>query len=40
MELDIPRDRQGEFEPELIKKYDKDISQIEDRILTFGASKL
>jgi putative transposase len=37
MELDIPRDRQGEFEPELIKKYDKDISQIEDRILSMYA---
>jgi transposase-like protein len=37
MDLDIPRDRQGEFEPELIKKYDKDISQIEDRILSMYA---
>lgn len=34
MELDIPRDRDGEFEPELIRKYHRDISQIEDRILS------
>jgi len=37
MELDIPRDRDGDFEPELIRKYDKDISQIEDRILSMYA---
>jgi putative transposase len=29
----IPRDRNGEFEPELIKKYSTDISAIEDKIL-------
>lgn len=37
MELDIPRDRDGEFEPELIRKYHRDISQIEDRILSMYA---
>ena len=37
MEIDIPRDRQGEFQPELIKRYDKDISRIEDRILSMYA---
>jgi putative transposase len=31
--VQIPRDRNGEFEPELIKKYDTDISAIEDKIL-------
>lgn len=31
--VEIPRDRNGEFEPQLIKKYDTDISEIEDKIL-------
>ena len=31
--VQIPRDRNGEFEPELIKKYSTDISGIEDKIL-------
>ncbi len=29
----IPRDRNGEFEPQLIEKYNTDISSIEDKIL-------
>lgn len=29
----IPRDRNGEFQPQLIKKYSTDISAIEDKIL-------
>lgn len=33
IELKIPRDRKGEFEPELIKKHQMDISGIEDKIL-------
>ncbi|NLY73821.1 MAG: IS256 family transposase [Firmicutes bacterium] len=33
MELRIPRDRNGEFEPELVKKHQMDISSIEDKIL-------
>ena len=33
IELKIPRDRKGEFEPKLIGKYQKDISQIEDSIV-------
>jgi putative transposase len=31
--VQIPRDRNGDFEPELIKKYSTDISAIEDKIL-------
>jgi len=31
--VEIPRDRNGEFEPQLIKKYDTDVSEIEDKIL-------
>ncbi len=37
IKLDIPRDRDGSFEPELIKKYQRDISQIEDRIISMYA---
>ena len=37
MKLDIPRDRDGEFEPEIIKKYQRDISGIEDRIISMYA---
>jgi putative transposase len=33
IELKIPRDRKGEYEPELVKKHQMDISGIEDKIL-------
>ena len=33
MEIDIPRDREGEFEPKIIAKYKRDISEIEDKII-------
>jgi len=33
VELSIPRDRKGEFEPELVKKYQTDISAIEDKVI-------
>lgn len=32
-EIRVPRDRNGEFEPELVKKHQKDVSQIEDKII-------
>jgi len=37
IKLDIPRDRNGDFEPELIRKYENDISQIEDKIISMYA---
>jgi len=37
IKLDIPRDRDGYFEPELIKKHQNDISQIEDKIISMYA---
>jgi transposase-like protein len=37
LKLKIPRDRSGEFEPELVKKYQRDISDIEDRIISMYA---
>lgn len=33
MELQIPRDREGEFEPHLVKKHQTDISSIEDKVI-------
>jgi putative transposase len=35
--LDIPRDRDGEFEPQIIKKHQTDISGIEDQVLSMYA---
>jgi transposase-like protein len=37
LELSIPRDRQGEFEPQLVKKYQTDITGIEDNIISMYA---
>jgi transposase-like protein len=33
IDIKVPRDRDGEFEPQLIKKHQRDISAIEDKIL-------
>lgn len=33
VELQIPRDRQGEFEPQIVKKHQTDVSAIEDKII-------
>lgn len=33
IELEIPRDRNGEYEPQIVKKHQMDISAIEDKIL-------
>lgn len=35
--VDIPRDREGSFEPKVVKKYENDISSIEDKILSMYA---
>ena len=35
--LDIPRDRNGEFEPQIIKKHQTDVSNIEDQVLSMYA---
>lgn len=34
IELNIPRDREGTFEPQSLKKYEKDISNIENQIIS------
>ena len=33
VEIDVPRDRKGEYEPELVRKHQTDISSIEDKII-------
>lgn len=38
LELDIPRDRNGEFEPQIIPKYQRTSNDIEDKILGLYAS--
>ena len=40
IELTIPRDREGDFEPELIPKGSRDISGIEDKVLALYANGL
>lgn len=37
IELDIPRDRNGEFEPQVVKKHQRDVSNIEDQVLSMYA---
>jgi len=36
-DVDIPRDRNGEFEPRIIGKYEKTCNQIEDQIIAMYA---
>ena len=35
--LDIPRDRKGDFEPQIVKKNQTDISKIKDQMLSMCA---
>ena len=35
LQLDIPRDRNGEFEPEIVQKYCRDISGIEEKVIRY-----
>lgn len=37
IDLNIPRDREGSFEPQALKKYQKDISNIENQIISMYA---
>jgi transposase-like protein len=34
LELSVPRDRNGEFDPKIVKKHQSDIFGIEDRIIS------
>ena len=38
MELDVPRDRKGEFEPQVVKKYQNTVTQdMEEKIISMYA---
>ncbi|WP_207659232.1 IS256 family transposase, partial [Anaerobacterium chartisolvens] len=37
MELDIPRDREGEFDPVIVKKHQKNVAGIEEQIIALYA---
>lgn len=39
-ELKIPRDRQGEFEPEIVKKYEANTNELERKIIALYAKGL
>lgn len=39
-EIDIPRDRNGEFEPQIVKKYESTSNQLEDQIVAMYAKGL
>ena len=36
-QVDVPRDRDGEFEPKLIPKYQRDVSGIEEQVISLYA---
>ncbi len=36
-QIDVPRDSNGEFEPKLIPKYQRDISGIEEKVISLYA---
>ncbi len=37
MDIDVPQDRQSTFEPHVVKKRQKDISAIDDKIISMYA---
>ncbi|MEG2285897.1 MAG: transposase, partial [Eubacterium sp.] len=40
LSIAIPRDRDGEFEPQVVKKHQTDISTIEDQVLSMGVFEI
>ena len=40
VELGIPRDRNGEFEPKLVPKHSRDISMIEEKIISMYGKEM
>jgi len=34
IDLDIPRDKNGEFEPKIVPKYSRDISNLEEKVIS------
>ncbi|OFW64311.1 MAG: transposase [Actinobacteria bacterium RBG_19FT_COMBO_36_27] len=37
LDIDVPRDREGDFEPGIVKKYQNDVSSIDDQVLSMYA---
>lgn len=37
VEIEVPRDRNGEFEPQVVKKYQRDVSDIEGKVISMYA---
>ena len=35
--VSVPRDRQGQFEPQIVKKYQRNVSSIEGKVLAMYA---
>lgn len=40
MDIDVPQDRESSFEPKVVRKRQKDISRIEDKIIAMYAKGL
>lgn len=40
VQLNIPRDRKGEFEPKIVPKYKRDVSGIEEKVISLYARGL
>lgn len=40
LEIDVPQERDGSFEPQIVKKRQKDISQIEEKIISMYSKGL
>lgn len=37
LDLKVPRDREAEFEPNIVKKYQNDVSSIDDQVISMYA---
>ena len=37
LEIDVPRDRKGTFEPKIVPKYKRDVSGIEEKVVSLYA---
>ncbi len=40
VDIEIPRDRNGEFEPQVVKKYQRDVSDIEGKVISMYAKRM
>lgn len=40
MEIDVSQDRESTFEPKVVKKHEKDISSIDDKIISMYAKDM